>query len=400
MIWFPAATFGLVLLWIAVQATPWTPPAWHNPVWQETATLLGIELPGAIAINPHAAGTALMRLLTYAGIFWLALQYGRSSNRAKQIFYVVAFSGLVYALYGLLIEFTGSQTILWYEKLNYKDNLTSTFRYKNAYATYAGIGLVATVALLVPALGRDDYSLMGPNERLRSLLTLIFEKIWPLVVAFVVIVSALLLSDSRGGFLSTLIALLVFAILLRLSRRKSLPYGRTYFAIISAAGIFFVSLSGGAIFDRFAATDQHDIRTRIYNNTADATADRPLSGWGTNNFENVFARYQDWTFSTRTIRAHNEYLDNALGMGIPATGLLFVSLLSIGVLCFRGVRHRQRDNFYPAAGVALIVLVGVHSLSDFTMQVPAVAATFALLAGVCCAQAWSSLVRRIAKTGT
>ena len=41
MISFPAATFSLVLTWIAVQAASWTPPAWHNPAWQETAALLG-----------------------------------------------------------------------------------------------------------------------------------------------------------------------------------------------------------------------------------------------------------------------------------------------------------------------------------------------------------------------
>lgn len=399
MVWFPAVLYFGVVVWVVIQAAPWTPVAWHNPVWANTAALLGTDIDGAISVVPYATETSVMRLLTYAGIFWLALQYGRSSQRAVQVYRAVAIAGLVYAAYGLAVEFSGSQTILWYEKLRYQDNLTSTFRYKNAYATYAGLGLIATVVLLVRALGRDDYSTMGPSERLRTILTLVFEKIWPLVLTFIALVSALLLSDSRGGFFSATVALLVFAILLRISPRRALPYGKIYFAAIAVAGVFFISVSGGAVFDRFAQTDENEIRTRIYDKTVDAIAGRPLSGWGANTFESVFAQYQDWTYTTRTLRAHNEYLDNAQGMGIPATIALVVSILSIGVLCFRGVRHRQRDNVYPAAGVAAIVLIGLHSVSDFTMQVPAVAATFALLAGVCCAQSWSSLVRRVARTG-
>jgi len=397
MIWFPALMYGLVLTWVAVQAASWTPAAWHNPVWQETADLLGIQLRGSIAVNPYASETALMRLMTYAGIFWLALQYGRSSKRAKQVFYLVAFGGLIYAIYGLAIEFTGSRSILWYEKLQYEDSLTSTFRYKNAYATYAGLGLIATVLLLVRALDRDDYTAMGPRERLRSILTLLFERVWPLLITFIGLVSALLLSDSRGGVLSTIIALLVFALLLRLSPRRGLPYGRIYFTTMALAGIFFISLSGGSVLDRFAATNQGDIRTHIYSQTLEAIEERPILGWGANNFESVFAKFQNWVFYTRTSRAHNEYLDNALGMGVPAAAALVLSLIAIGILCFRGVRRRKRDNFFPAAGVAAIVLVGTHSLSDFTIQIPGVAATFALLAGVCCAQSWSSLVRRTAQ---
>jgi hypothetical protein len=85
MIRFPATTFGLVMVWIVIQGSPWVPDAWQNPVWRETASILGTDMQGYISVNPYATETTLMRLLTYAGIFWLALQYGRSSKRAKQI---------------------------------------------------------------------------------------------------------------------------------------------------------------------------------------------------------------------------------------------------------------------------------------------------------------------------
>ncbi|KKM69395.1 hypothetical protein LCGC14_1451270, partial [marine sediment metagenome] len=40
------------------------------------------------------------------------------------------------------------------------------------------------------------------------------------------------------------------------------------------------------------------------------------------------------------------------------------------------------------------VLVGVHSMVDFSLQIPAIGATFALILGIGCAQSWSSRPRR------
>ena len=84
--------------------------------------------------------------------------------------------------------------------------------------------------------------------------------------------------------------------------------------------------------------------------------------------------------------------------GVAVGALSAIALIALR--CLRGSITRQRDAYYPAAGFAIAVFAGIHSLVDFTLQVPAVAATFALLLGTCCAQSWSSLVRRIARTGT
>ena len=35
--------------------------------------------------------------------------------------------------------------ILWFDKLDYVDSLTSSFINRNSYATYAGLGLMATL---------------------------------------------------------------------------------------------------------------------------------------------------------------------------------------------------------------------------------------------------------------
>lgn len=400
MIRVPALLFFGVVVWAAIQAAPWTPAAWHNPVWAETAAILGTPVQGYISVLPHATETSIMRLLTYAGIFWLALQFGRSSARANQVFYAVAIAGLVYAAYGLLVEFTGAEKILWYEKEKYKDSVTSTLRYKNAYATYAGMGLICTVTLLVRVIGREDFSTMGPRQRLRSLLLLLFEKSTFLIIGFVLITAALLLSNSRAGFIAAIIALLTFALASWKGLDKRGPYGRSAVIAILLAGVAFVGITGGKVIDRLGHTSADNIRSQIYTGTVDAIAEHPLKGWGFGSFESVFAQVMDIDMRTQTVRAHNEYLDNALGLGIPATAALVLAVALLGIRCVRGSRTRQRDTHFPAAGAAITALVGLHSVFDFTMQTPAVAATFALLLGTCTAQSWSSLVRRVARTGT
>jgi O-antigen ligase len=393
MIRIPALLFGVAMGWICIQAISWSPGSWHNPAWPQTADLLSADIAGAISVNPYATETVLMRLLAYAGIFWLALQYGRSATRAKQVFYAISFAGLIYAGYGLIVEFTGSESFLWFTKEYYKDNVTSTFHYKNAYATYAGLGLIATSVLLVRALGRESYAAMGPRERFQIVLTLIFERIWYLFIAMAAIFAALLLSDSRGGFLAAILALVVLALVFRRTSRRRIPYGRIYLTALGIAGVLFIYLGGGTTLDRLGGQGEvtRDARVIMYTTTLKAIERNPVKGWGAGSFESVYAFIQGPEFSSRLLRAHNEYLDNALGMGIPATIALAGSIFSVGVICLRGTRRRRRDAYYPAAGVAAVVLVGTHSAVDFTMQTPAVAATFALLAGTCCAQAWSSL---------
>jgi predicted RND superfamily exporter protein len=54
---------------------------------------------------------------------------------------------------------------------------------------------------------------------------------------------------------------------------------------------------------------------------------------------------------------------------------------------------RSRSAVYPAVLAACSVLVGVHALVDFSLEMPANAATYALLLGVGCAQAVQGRLR-------
>ena len=92
--WFILVLFAITAGWAALQALPTMPSTWHHPLWRSAASALGVDLAGAISLDPFESRSALLRLLTYAGVFWLALQYCSERKRAQQVFFVLVVAGL------------------------------------------------------------------------------------------------------------------------------------------------------------------------------------------------------------------------------------------------------------------------------------------------------------------
>ena len=281
--------------------------------------------------------------------------------------------------------------ILWYEKTAYRGNLTSTFVNRNSYATYAGLGLLCATGLLIQLVGKANDEFGERAERLRRLVTKFSEGCWVLLVAWVVLATALLLTDSRGGILSTCIGLITLFVGLSVSRDTSRHHAGIMAAIFLAAGIAFFSLSGGTVLQRLTETSlEGAIRPDIYGLTIEAISDRPWLGTGYGTFPEVFRIYRDESIGGIVEKAHNTYLELALELGIPAALALLLAVVVTVMYCAVGIRRRRRDSIYPALGLAATALVGTHSLVDFSLQIPAVAVTYSLILGAACAQSWSS----------
>ena len=115
-------------------------------------------------------------------------------------------------------------------------------------------------------------------------------------------------------------------------------------------------------------------------------ADRPWLGHGYGNFEEAFAQHRDERFTDRVDMAHNTYIEHLVELGVPATLLLYVGPLLLFGYCVRGVFVRRRDQLFPLVAVGATVLVALHALVDFSLQIPAVAVTYAALLGIGVAQ--------------
>jgi len=391
--------FAILIFWFLIQASGLTPESWHHPLWQDASNALGISLAGAISLNPEASHMAVMRLLAYGGIFWLAFQFGHNKKRAKQTFWAVAIAGVLYAVYGLSAHLSGSEQILWYAKSAYQDKLTSTFINRNSYATYAGITLVVTFALLLAEIRRVlRYSPISSGEFL-AFFDACGPRFYFLVVAAGTIFTALLLTQSRGGLLSLMIGIGAFVVVsgLRFKKRKKtfafLPIAIWSALALGSIGAILLISGNGTISRMDAAFSTGNDRIAIYQRTAEAIQDAPVTGMGIGTFKESFSLYRGEAvrFYVDTIdRAHNTYLELALEGGLPALLLTILLIFYLALLCLLGTIHRVRNALYPVTGVAITALVGTHALVDFSIQIPAVAVTYLLILGVACAQSWSS----------
>jgi O-antigen ligase len=388
----PALLFGLVVVWIIVQAAPFTPQSWHHPIWSEAARALGVKLSGAVSVDPGRTITGLARLLWYAAVFWLALQLCRERDHARRAVAAITIAGVVYATYGLIMEFSGGDLVLWLKKSAYVGDLTSTFINRNSYATYAGLGLICAVAILARRLIEIEVAAPTAFARLTMVLTEVLSRHWHVAVACLILTTALLMTNSRAGVVASFIGLVVFVVALVLSRSiPSRPAKWFGFSVIAIAVVFAI-FSGRSFAERLATTGPDDYRFAIYGLTVEAIGDAPVLGMGFGTYDRVFQLYRRGSveFQQPARRAHNTYLENALELGIPAATALVLAVGWLAGLSLLGVLRRHRDAFYPAIGAGGTALVGTHSALDFSLQIPAVAVTYLFLLGLACAQSWST----------
>jgi O-antigen ligase len=284
------------------------------------------------------------------------------------ILLVLSGAGLLYTGHGLVGDFSGREQVLWYEKTGYFGTLTATFVNRNSFATaYAGLVLVGTTGLLLASFDGEGGTERGLRARLHDLLTALLERGQLLILAWVTI--ALLLTQSRGGFFagSAGLCVLLGAFALRRGSRPGLALGAAAPILAGRIGLF--SLGGEATNARLAGIEGDAAeRGRLQ-----AIAERPLTGWGHGSFADVLVR--DAEVPQDVVMAHNSDLELALELGVPAAALLVLAFTALFLRCLTSVRVRGRD-----------ALVAAHLAIDFSLQIPAVAATYALIVGVAVAQ--------------
>jgi O-antigen ligase len=388
-LWPPALLLTGVVGWILVQAL-WSAPAGiAHPLWEMAGSTLGVALPGRISGSPEDGFVGLTRLLGGAGCFWLALQYANDRDRAWELVTWLAWGGAAYALYGLVNFLAGNQWLLIYPRWTYFDDVTGTFVNRNTYATYAGIGVLALTVLLVRTFRQrwrvGDAGLSWLGRRVEAL----GGKAAVLLGLSLVTAMALLQSHSRMGLLASVAGL---GVLLLLFRIRGILKGWIAPVVVAGAAVFLVVASGSGTLDRIAGGSASD-RPALIETTQQAIQSAPLVGSGYGAFANVFQMYRDLTLPSRAeyVMAHSSYLELAFGLGLPAAAALLLAAAWLAITCLIGVFRRSRDEELPALAFAAIVLVGVHSLLDFSMQIPGVGYSLLALLGMGVAQAYPTI---------
>jgi O-antigen ligase len=394
-----AAILLVVVAWIILQTSWLVPNDWQHPLWQEAQRLLinqGLlknpPLQGSIVLDASATNFYLVRFLSYAASFWIALLLGQDGRRAHILLGVIIVAELLYASYGFAIEISGTNKVLWFDKRSYIDNMTSTFFNRNSYAAYAGLGLLSSCAYVFyrwRKVWRDS----SMHFFWRDFLTTLASKEIYWLLLPVTMFTALVLSASRAGFASCMVGISV--LILGLAINKHMPIIRVLAVVLGfiALGIGALMIGGNTLVERLNANmvnEDFEMRLGVYKLTWEAIKANPWLGYGLGNFDTAFRMFRDPTVVGWFQEAHNEYLEMMMDLGIP---MAMLWLSAIGLLiwrCLHGMVKRRKDGIFPVLALAATTQEGLHSVLDFSLQIPAVAITYAALLGLGVAQSRSS----------
>jgi O-antigen ligase len=203
----------------------------------------------------------------------------------------------------------------------------------------------------------------------------------------------LLGTGSRGGSISTLFALFVFAVLTGQSRSS----GKEQRLTILVAGLVLLAVFIGFSDELVGHVRESGIsdqsRLKVWRAILDSIGAAPFLGYGYGTFADVFPVFRTDVivpFTDRWAMAHNTYLEVLQGLGLVFGAMLILSVGSLLLICLRGATTRRRDAMVPRAAVSVGMLVGLHSLVDFSLQIQAITLTFMAILGAGTAQAFSS----------
>ncbi|MBX3504015.1 MAG: O-antigen ligase family protein [Parvibaculum sp.] len=401
----PAILFGVTILWAFIQWMPLPFAGLSHPLWDEASSALGEPLAHRISLDPGRTLSALVNLLSYAAVFMAALWMTRKTERAQAARLWIVAIGAVYAAYGVINLAAGPGWLPGQIIASHGKSLVSTFVNRNNFATFAGLCLLCAFSVLLDRV----WHILSTSRPARQKAALVIESLvlqsGIATASTLVLALALFLTASRGGIAATLCALMLLTYLRMRGSAQGGP-GRFIMPLLLVIAVSIGFIAGGdrlmTRIERGGVWITEDMsRYRVFTTTAEAIASAPLTGTGLGTYEGAIELYRsnDTRLFTIWQRAHNSYLESTMELGIPAALSLHVAILLLAGICLRGLRVRRRGRSFPALGLAATLLVGLHALVDFSLQIPAVALTYAFIMGFAVAQSAPGTSRRQQKEG-
>ena len=356
-----------------------------------------------VTMAPSTTRTGLVKLVAYAGLFALLVNYQFERRRADDDdsgFYrmiVIAISSTATAVslialvqgewwngkvLGILIPYD------WVVARPEIHHAGGPFVDPDHLANYLAMVLPLTVA---GAIAR--------NSTVRGTRQVMFRV--SCCCALLIISAALMLTLSRGGWLGAVSGLSVFVWLMRarvgascafIGRSFRVASAAVFFAGIIAVGVIASIVIGAAgrnrIDTRLEQTMVHQTslteRAMLWQDSLGMVRDFPILGVGLGCWPELFPRYHrpPWRRG-RFLEAHNDYLQIVAETGLIGFALIawvFVRVVLRPFVRIASVAPTARVTF--AALIAGSAAMMVHELCDFSLQIPSNALLFVVIVGL------------------
>lgn len=384
----------ILTLWTWFQAYDFVGNPFASPVWRAASDVLG-PLPGAISIVPADTRAAIIPVILPFAIFTSGLLIFPTDTSSTRLLRFMAISGGSIAFYGLIQYEFFPHYLMFRKKEYYLHDLTSVLVNRNSIATYIGAALLLNAGFLfdsllpiAPQRGRGGTVFYRHRHLRVSWLSILHG----LMLFFSLI--ALLLTGSRAGTAATFVALFGLSAFFMLdgyrridqrsgqksSTSASFRRGATVLGATVIVTLVFVFL-GGRVIMRADLQGFEDGRFCAYPTMIELLKDNWLFGTGLGSFAEAYARFADPLCGKNVLwdRAHSFYLEGWIDLGIIFVPLLLIAVVGLFLVFLSGLRKRKSLRWVSATGMAVLLLFLLHSIVDFSIQIPGVAVSFAAI---------------------
>lgn len=391
-------TLALLLTgWGLFQAGLLPGVAQAHPVWTSASDILG-PLAGTPSIAPADTIAAIIPIVLPFAIF-VACYLAFDTDRAAMLLLA---SGLAVGVFGAIIAIVQLElfpkALMFGPKRYYLDSLTAFFVNRNTSATYLSMQMVIAAGFcFYYAAGtelKDIWRTIIGQPASTPRRGLISAALAASFAAFIVIFTALMLTKSRAGIASGLCGLAVFSVLaafygpyrrksrsMRITSRSKAFIARRFST--AALTVIALGLAGSLFAERalFRAEVRglNDERFCLYPSMIRLLGDNWKFGSGFGTFETSFTPYRPPECELVSIfdRAHSFYLEAFITTGVIAPPILLAVIVTLFWSNIRGLRRRRAMRWVPMIGLGILITVLLHSVIDFSLQIPGFAAWFA-----------------------
>jgi tetratricopeptide (TPR) repeat protein len=344
--------------------------------------------PGStLSLYPAATRRDVLRLLAIFLLFVLVRNNLASAPALRRLSVVAVANAAALSAFALVQYFTSRHNTLYWTWPS-DGEVFGPFVCRNHFSFYVNLCVGLGLGLILDFANRDEVEERGWSSPFAFLQD---PRVLWTGAALTLMLGAVVLSLSRGGFLALLAATTVGLLLAARRAPRSVPLG----ALAVVAGLAFLVIGSfglGRVQARLATvtggTAFHENRLPMWSRVLPSVADFPLwgSGYGTFDFVELLTRRTAEDTGYLYEHAHNDYLEALLEGGLVR---LVLSLLAIAFVFVAGSRALRRHAGQSGAGLALGALFAfttlvVHSFVDFGLHLPAIALFAAVVSAQLC----------------
>jgi O-antigen ligase len=375
-------TCGVAALWaVRVWVNPQLRFLWPPVCWAVVAFVIYAVIRYAKADIEYVARGELLHVLVYGFLFLAIVNNAHRQEAAQFVACALIFLAMCIAGYAVF-QFVANSDRVWNVFKPYAHRGTGTYINPNHLGGF--LEMVLPLALAFVALSR-------------------FKAVSRILCGYaaIVILAGILVTNSRGAWLSTGIDLFLFAVVLLFNRshRKIALAVLLLFATAAAISIpknpFLHHRARQLIDPNGKVAD--DMRFALWRPAVELWREHPWIGVGPGLFDSRFRQYRPETVQLQPEHAHNDYLDALADYGMIGVSIIGAAIiLTIGAAfsAWRELKPNNRDiskrsggNKYALVCGASLGLAAIlfHSIVDFNMHIPANAiltiSLMALIAG-------------------